>query len=838
MNRLFTLTALALAVLLASCGTTVNNSTQPEPNDVYSMVLTPDRFTLNAGEYATVTASVDLSTKNSNPKPIAPQPLIRFYASDPRVSISPSGQVCAGQWDTYFQICSPIYYPAGTVDPNTGRNIGGTINVPPGYVTITAYNQSHNVTNTSRLSVHIRAASITLAAENWPSAQPPLTGPAPCVSQSLPVVNGVQEQQVKYIAYPVDGNGNPISNVYDDDYQWMVADSNVVSVSTHGYVAARNPGVTNVYAKLNGTLSGPATFASCPPKVIELASSPYNEQTPQPPFTTTDLQLIKGGQQYLTATLVDTAGNPMPLVDLNGNPLNSLPLTFMTTDVLSGSFTSVTGFTDLLTTKTSGRYSVATACEPGNCNVAVQDFVTPPMQSVNSTTGTTAITQGTAFTSKQAGFGYPIYSNAIGVDVGGTSTSSVLVTGATFANGSPAYRLLVYDSESLTLTHTVAITNTPNSLVVAPNGTKAYIGSEQGLIVLDIGSNQATTQTFPVVGSNVLSPEQVTGVVIGISPDSRYVVVSDTANPDTAITPRLYLVDTTSKNATRFNIGGIRAVTFAADGSNFWIGGDSGVYQYVGTTFIPISSYNTASGAALTGVNALAWMPDGLSYFASGSSLVDYTTCDDVLNASQPTPNLSATVTGGLATLITGGVPHLLGLSDTTWFDYAIGSTAQATSQGGAPTNGFVCTATVKVNTPTTATSTAPCTATQITYGPTEDANGNLALPREFITGVDQTCAAPDTFIHGYDVNSQQEITIQTKGADGNPYPVAPLSGGLLKDGRKLYFGTFDSASQNALLHRINFDPTAGAVGEDVTPVSVVSDGVALVPQFVAVVPK
>jgi hypothetical protein len=804
MKRLFTLITMGLALpmtaLLAGCGNSVSSTSQAEPNQVYSVVINPTRFTLNAGDWSTVTATVDLSTRNSTPEPISPQPEIRITSSDPHVTISPSGQVCAGQWDPNYQYCTPV------------TDSSGNIIIPTGYVTITAYNQSHNVQNTALLSVHKRAASISLTADNWPSGQS-------CSSQTLP--SG--QRQVKYIAHPVDSEGNAVTNVYDNDYTWLTADSTVASVSTYGYAAARNPGVTYVYAKLNGTTSSPLAFASCPPKAIELAASDYNQQTPQPPYTTTDLSLIKGGVKYATATLVDSNGDSMPLQDLNGNAIDTLPLTFITTNVLSASFSTVTTFTDKLTANTSGRFSVMVACEPSNCNNAVQDFVTP---------------DGTAWNSKSAGFGYPIYSNAIGVTAGGTSGSTVLVTGQTFSDGvTPAYRLLEYDSESMTLTHTISIQNTPNSMMVAPNGANAFIGSSQGLMVLNLSSLQSTTQTFPVVGSNPSSPEQVTGQVIGISPDSRYVLVSD---PNNSVSARIYLIDATkAKNAVRYNLGGITSVAFAADGSNIWIGGSGGVYQYVGDTFVPISSYNSAAGSALSNVNALAWMPDGQSYFASTSStssssgsLVNYSTCDDALNSSQPSPILPSTVTGGLATNTTGGVPHLLGLSSSGWFDYSVTTSAQA-PYNSSSSNGFVCGSTVTMNTPTQTTSTAPCTATQITYGPTQDSNGNLSLPREFITGADQSCSSPDTYIHGYDVNSQQEIKIQTTGSDGNPYPVAPLSGGLLNDGRKLYFGTFDQSTQSALLHRINFDPTAGAVGEDVIPVSV-----QIVPQYVAVVPK
>ena len=132
MNRLSTLILIGLAGLLASCGSSVSSSTQPGLNDVYSMVVSPTQFTLNAGDWSSITATVDLSYLNGAPKPIAPQPTIKFYTSDVRVTVSPAGEVCAGQWNTTYQVCTPA------------------TTLPTGFVTITAYDASRNVTGSTR----------------------------------------------------------------------------------------------------------------------------------------------------------------------------------------------------------------------------------------------------------------------------------------------------------------------------------------------------------------------------------------------------------------------------------------------------------------------------------------------------------------------------------------------------------------------------------------------------------------------------------------------------------------------------------------------------------------
>ena len=148
------------------------------------------------------------------------------------------------------------------------------------------------------------------------------------------------------------------------------------------------------------------------------------------------------------------------------------------------------------------------------------------------------------------------------------------------------------------------------------------MGSSGGLIVVNLSTYQPTLRAFPIVGG--LSTDVITGTVLGVSPDSRYVVVSDVANS------LVFFIDTTgTKVAQRFNIPNITSVTFAPDDSNFWIGGASGVYEYQADTFVPISDINSADAGLSTNVNSLAWTPDGQSFFASGGQLINYSTCND-----------------------------------------------------------------------------------------------------------------------------------------------------------------------------------------------------------------
>ncbi len=141
------------------------------------MVVTPTQFTLNSGDWSSISATVELSYENGAPKAVSPQPTIKFYTSDARVSVSPAGEVCAGQWDSRYLTCT--------------RNHS---TLPTGYVTITAYDASHNVSATSLVSVHQRATRISLSARDLGERLSKAgSGNAFCVSQNA---------QVKYVASP------------------------------------------------------------------------------------------------------------------------------------------------------------------------------------------------------------------------------------------------------------------------------------------------------------------------------------------------------------------------------------------------------------------------------------------------------------------------------------------------------------------------------------------------------------------------------------------------------------------------------------------------------------
>jgi hypothetical protein len=372
-------------------------------------------------------------------------------------------------------------------------------------------------------------------------------------------------------------------------------------------------------------------------------------------------------------------------------------------------------------------------------------------------------------------------------------------------------------------------------------------------MVVNLTTYQASLQTYPILGG--ISTDVVTGNVLGVSPDSRYVVLSDGTY--------VFLIDTTgSKVATRYSIPNIDAVTFAPDGSNMWIAANppaGDTTSYAGVYVFSANTWVKTSNNISTHVKALAWMPDGQSYFASGDQMVNYSTCITPVTSPSKLPlpvplplgtattgpiNLDTTVIGSVSSSVSssppGAVPEVVGLSATSsgseWLDYTVTVSSEVPLQTAVPTPsaltfggaGNVCLSTVTVNTPTSTPAALPCTPTQVTFSP--------RLEAEFVTGMDTACQTPDAAIHGYNITTHL-LTPSIASTSGS---IIPLSGGILSDGRKLFVGTQNSTAGTAALHRFDLSTGAATTGTllDGLLKEDLSVPVELIPSFVAVVPK
>jgi hypothetical protein len=246
-----------------------------------------------------------------------------------------------------------------------------------------------------------------------------------------------------------------------------------------------------------------------------------------------------------------------------------------------------------------------------------------------------------------AGLDLAIYSNVFSVTVTGTSPATMVYATSSFQAAGSA-TLLPIDTSKTPPTAGTAITlpGTPNSLVFAPNGTKAYLGTSAGLAVLD------TTVTPNTV--TLLDP--TVGKVLAVSPDSTTIIVSNagtdpaTGQPIEPVGPnqRLVIFHVNNNTVQRFVLPGAVAAAFTGDGFKAFIAADCshnaspatpcpGGNAYVFSPFLSLQTITLPTpGGNNVDVAALASGP--LGYFANGTSpsttdVVPVGTCN---NSPQP----------------------------------------------------------------------------------------------------------------------------------------------------------------------------------------------------------
>jgi len=173
---------------------------------------------------------------------------------------------------------------------------------------------------------------------------------------------------------------------------------------------------------------------------------------------------------------------------------------------------------------------------------------------------------------------------------------------------------------------------TPNSLVFNRLGTKAYLGTNSGLLgsvglaVLDATANSVSQIT------------NLPGKVLAVSPDGTKVIVSDTAPADGP--NHVFVLDTTTNTGSTFQITGATAAGFSPDSLKAFILAGSTLYVYS-----KLDALRTIAMAAPA--NDVSFLSEGaFAYIAGGapSSVTVRRTCDNAIaDAIDNTKGLPAT---------------------------------------------------------------------------------------------------------------------------------------------------------------------------------------------------
>ncbi len=504
---------------------------------------------------------------------------IRFVvqSADPNapapLSIASNGNACAGTWDASVAICSP-----------------GTAGIA--LVTAVIEGVSSPVT-TVYVHQHIDSIQVVSA-----ETQPPQYD---CFSQG-------QVSHFRGIAY---SNNVDISNTVGP-LSWTYSNSGVLTAipiqsgdpnnpAFTVEATAKAPGVTNIVATISGTTSNPYPYMTCLVRYIRLQ---IGGQGPAGNSVTVN----NGGSVNVTATAIDSLYN---VVDFG--PLGTPPLTWSTSNPEVAAFTTTTnttGANGATARNNLGGATLTASCSPPSCNIGVLPGL--PIYASNG-----------LLPNGSPGFG------AISVDVTSTSnppvyTAWAATTGCQNAPGCTSSLFGVNPAGTSPISAIVTLPRTPNSMMFNhSSAARVYLGSDQGLMYVDVGSSSPTVALV----SNSPSPCNVSlcGKVLTISNDGKQVVVADTVSTPSRV--YIYNPSNTSSAPVDLIIPGETpsAAAFSPDQMKLFILTQTG-NMYVYSTADALSSVPIA-----TSVADLAFSADGsFAYVAgnpTGSAISAYSTC-------------------------------------------------------------------------------------------------------------------------------------------------------------------------------------------------------------------
>lgn len=226
---------LFLAAMLAGCGG------HSSSNNVTQVTISPTALSLNSGDVVQITA-----TANNSAGTTVPNASVTFGTSNSSLAtISPSGLVCGGVWDTQFIVCNG--------DDTSGNPVAGN-------ATVTA--SAEGVTSAPvPVTVHVKVTSIVVD---------PVAG---CTSTTL--TQQFTAHACSSLASPHDSTGPCAPNAKQVSTQigpftWGTVNSTVATIDQNGLLTAASPGVTGVFASVSTLSSAPVPFRTCMPIEIRL----------------------------------------------------------------------------------------------------------------------------------------------------------------------------------------------------------------------------------------------------------------------------------------------------------------------------------------------------------------------------------------------------------------------------------------------------------------------------------------------------------------------------------------------------------------------------------------
>jgi trimeric autotransporter adhesin len=437
-------------------------------------------------------------------------------ASDCKGSAASVGSYTYGTTDMTIADVQPTNgrLCAGTWNRNTGGGIPDFTFCIPTNKTGTAYisASADGVTsNPLPIFVHPVVTSIVLGGASSNCTTDPTTAcPSPVnvgdVTAPAYLANTCQSQNTtaQLVARVFSGTGTNASNISSlvGHLQFSAQTPSVVSIDQNGVATAGQPGSTLITANVANAASSTGYFSTCPPASIALSVAGS---------TTNPTVINLNNTQPLNAVVTDTNGVVISL---------SSPLEFVST-----SPTSIpTSTNSVLIPPFAGSASISALCQPANCNPA-------------------SYSQIGLF-----GNGKPVSSNSVNVITPGTN-STVLYMASTQSE-----YIVPMDFTSTTIGAPFLLPYYPNSMVISNDGSTIYLGSSDGLMVVNAVNSLSFSR------SDSTSP----GVVLAVSPDSGTVVLTD------PVRQTVTLESSTGSVITSFGGVGTHA-EFAPDGQTLYV---------------------------------------------------------------------------------------------------------------------------------------------------------------------------------------------------------------------------------------------------------------------------
>jgi|SRR5579862_3657637 hypothetical protein len=426
---------------------------------------------------------------------------------------------------------------------------------PPGVALITASAQGVS-SPTTTVYVHQRIDKIVINEIPPPPPFPP--PPGPCYSVG---------QNVYFAAKAYSQNADITSTVGVFTWQSLFPNVVLLNDAVDGLlpgqlrVTAAIPGLTSLFATIGNTNSAPIYFITCPVQSISLAVESKTASS----------------ATYLP-TVIDSMGMTIP---------NGPYLTWSSSQPAS---VSVSNAGVASAVSTGGGSTIVASCSPPLCNTGFYPSLPIYPENVE-----TLITSGTGTTST-------VFASSTGCGITEGCVSNIVPITV------PANTLGTFQN----------LPATPNSLVLDRLGSKAYLGTDSGLLgsvglaILNTGGGGSQFKGAP-------------GKVLAVSPNGLNVIISDTSPADGL--NQVFIFDSVANTAVNFQITGATAADFSPDSLKAYIIAGNNLYVY--------SKFDALKTIPLTApAIAVSFLSEGaFAYIAGGApaSVTVRRTCDNAL---------------------------------------------------------------------------------------------------------------------------------------------------------------------------------------------------------------